>query len=99
MVFLVLFLFTAGGAPLPAFQALLSRQVGEEHQGEFQGSLVNLTSLTEVIGSIAATSLYAASPPSTPGLVWLVGAGLYVLCVPVILRRMAASRGRPAPMA
>ena len=86
MVFPIMFLFTAGGIALPAFQALLSRQVSEDHQGELQGTLVSLTSLTEVIGPIAATSIYAASPPSLPGLVWLVGAGLYVLCVPVILR-------------
>ena len=52
----------------------------EEHQGELQGTLVSLTSLTEVVGPIAATSIYAASPPSAPGLVWIVGAGLYVLC-------------------
>lgn len=92
MVFLIMFLFTAGGIALPAFQALLSRQVSEEHQGELQGTLVSLTSLTEVVGPIAATSIYAVSPPSAPGLVWLVGAGLYVLCVPVILRQMAGSR-------
>ena len=73
----------------------MSRQVSEEHQGELQGTLVSLTSLTEVVGPIAATSIYAVSPPSAPGLVWLVGAGLYVLCVPVIFRQMAASRGKP----
>jgi DHA1 family tetracycline resistance protein-like MFS transporter len=93
MVFAIMFLFTAGGIALPAFQALLSRQVSEEHQGELQGTLVSLTSLTEVVGPIVATSIYAVSAPSAPGLVWLVGAGLYVLCVPVILRQMAASRG------
>jgi DHA1 family tetracycline resistance protein-like MFS transporter len=90
-----MFLFTAGGIALPAFQALLSRQVSEEHQGELQGTLVSLTSLSEVIGPVAATSIYAASPPSTPGLVWFVGAGFYMLCVPVILQQMAASRGKP----
>jgi DHA1 family tetracycline resistance protein-like MFS transporter len=93
MVFAIMFLFTAGGIALPAFQALLSRQVSEEHQGELQGTLVSLTSLTEVIGPIAATSIYQASSASAPGLVWFVGACLYVLCVPVILRQMAASRG------
>ena len=62
MVFAIMVLFTAGGIALPAFQALLSRQVSEEHQGELQGTLVSLTSLTEVIGPIAATSIYAASP-------------------------------------
>lgn len=93
MVFAIMFLFTAGGIALPAFQSLLSRQVSEEHQGELQGTLVSLTSLTEVIGPIAATNIYAASSPSAPGFVWFVGAGLYVLCVPVILRQMAAPRG------
>jgi DHA1 family tetracycline resistance protein-like MFS transporter len=99
MVFLILFLFTAGGIALPAFQALLSRQVSEEHQGELQGTLVSLTSLTEVVGPIAATSIYAASPPWALGFVWLVGAGLYVLCVPVIIWQMAASRGEPVEAA
>ena len=61
MVFAIMFLFTAGGIALPAFQALLSRQVSEEHQGELQGTLVSLTSLTEVVGPIAATSIYAAA--------------------------------------
>jgi DHA1 family tetracycline resistance protein-like MFS transporter len=93
MVFAIMILFTAGGIALPAFQSLLSRQVSEEHQGELQGTLVSLTSLTEVIGPIAATSIYAASPRSAPGAVWFVGAGLYVLCLPVILRQMAAYRG------
>lgn len=99
MVFAIMFLFTAGGIALPAFQSMLSRQVSEQHQGELQGTLVSLTSLSEVVGPIAATLIYAASPPSAPGLVWLVGAGLYVLCVPVILRQMASSCPRPAEVA
>ena len=67
---------------MPAFQSLLSRQVSEEHQGELQGTLVSITSLTEVIGPIAATSIYAASAPSAPGAVWFVGAGLYAALRP-----------------
>jgi DHA1 family tetracycline resistance protein-like MFS transporter len=94
MVFPILILFTAGGIAMPAFQSLLSRQVDEERQGELQGTLVSIVSLTEVIGPIAATSIYAASPASLPGLVWIVGAGLYVLCFPAILSRMSAFRDR-----
>ena len=66
--------------------------MSEEHQGELQGTLVSLTSLTEVIGPIAATSIYAAS--SLPGLVWIVGAGLYVLCFPVVMSRVSGFRGK-----
>lgn len=92
MVFPVLILFTVGGIALPAFQSLLSRQVDEDRQGELQGTLVSIVSLTEVIGPIAATSIYAASPASVPGLVWIVGAGLYLLAFPVILGRISAIR-------
>lgn len=93
MVFPVLVLFTAGGIAFPAFQSLLSRQVGEDRQGELQGTLVSLTSLAEVIGPVAATSIYAASPPSVPGLVWFLGAGLYVLSGPIIVRQMTTRFG------
>lgn len=96
MVFTIMILFTTGGIALPAFQSLLSRQVKEEHQGEFQGTLVSITALTEVFGPIAATRIYSHSPASLPGLIWIVGAGLYVLCIPVVLSRMARI---PAPLA
>jgi DHA1 family tetracycline resistance protein-like MFS transporter len=99
MVFAIMFLFTAGGIALPAFQSLLSRQVDEDRQGELQGTLVSIISLTEVIGPIAATRIYAASPASAPGLVWIVGAGLYVLCFPVIVSRIPALRDQPAESA
>jgi DHA1 family tetracycline resistance protein-like MFS transporter len=95
MVFPVLILFTVGGIALPAFQALLSRQVDEGRQGELQGTLVSIVSLTEVIGPIAATRIYAASPASLPGLVWLVGAGLYLLLFPAIAGQIPASRVGP----
>jgi DHA1 family tetracycline resistance protein-like MFS transporter len=92
MVFAIMILFTAGGIALPAFQSLLSRQVDEEHQGELQGTLVSLTALTEVIGPIAATSIYAAS---SPGVVWIVGAALYALCFPVLMSRISAFPDKP----
>jgi DHA1 family tetracycline resistance protein-like MFS transporter len=68
--------------------------VNGEHQGELQWTLVSLTSLTEVGGPIAATSMYAVLPPSAPGIVWVVGAGLYVLCVPASPHRSLLPRSR-----
>ena len=35
---------------MPALQAMLSRQVDEERQGQLQGSLAALTSLTSIVG-------------------------------------------------
>jgi DHA1 family tetracycline resistance protein-like MFS transporter len=92
MVFAIMILFTIGGIALPGFQSLLSRRVDEEHQGELQGTLVSLVALTEVIGPIGATNLYAVTEP---GFVWLVGAGLYLLCIPIIMSRLPALRDQP----
>jgi MFS transporter, DHA1 family, tetracycline resistance protein len=94
MVFPLMILFTTGGIAMPALQSLLSRQVDEAHQGELQGTLVSLTSLTEVIGPIVATTIYDASPNSARGAVWLVGAGLYALCFPALLRRISSATKR-----
>jgi DHA1 family tetracycline resistance protein-like MFS transporter len=93
MVFAIMILFTVGGIALPAFQSLLSRQVDEEHQGELQGTLVSLVALTEVVGPIAATHIYAASPI---GFVWILGAGLYLLCIPIMMSRLPALREKAA---
>jgi DHA1 family tetracycline resistance protein-like MFS transporter len=96
MVFPILILFTAGGIAMPAIQSLLSRQVEEERQGQLQGALVSIVSLTEVAGPIVATKIYVASPTAFPGLVWLVGALLYLVCFPLIMSRMSVFQNRSA---
>jgi DHA1 family tetracycline resistance protein-like MFS transporter len=87
MAFALMPLFTAGGIAMPALQALVSKQVDEERQGELQGVLTSLMSLTAVVGPIAVTELYAATSASWKGAVWVAGAALYVLCFPALLRR------------
>ena len=96
MVFPIMFFFTAGGIAMPALQSLLSKQVDEDHQGELQGTLVSLTSLTEVIGPIVATTIYSASSGWYRGTVWIVGAALYALCFPGLVRRISNGTARPA---
>ena len=59
MVFPILILFTAGGIAMPAFQSLLSRQVERGASGRAAGDAGSILSLTEVVGPIAATSIYA----------------------------------------
>jgi DHA1 family tetracycline resistance protein-like MFS transporter len=93
MAFALLPLLAMGGIARPALQALLSRQVSERQQGELQGTLVSLTSLVAIAGPLAATSLYAATSGSWPGWVWIVGAALYLLCLPALRR---SSGRRPA---
>lgn len=99
MVFPVMIFFTTGGIAMPALQSLLSKQVDEDHQGELQGTLVSLAAMSEVIGPIAATTIYDASPDSARGAVWLVGIALYALCFPALVRRISVDVGKPVEAA
>jgi MFS transporter, DHA1 family, tetracycline resistance protein len=74
---------------LPALQAMLARQVDEQHQGELQGLLASLTSLIGVGGPLVVTAAFAATQTSWPGLVWLAAAALYLLALPMLFSRRA----------
>jgi DHA1 family tetracycline resistance protein-like MFS transporter len=83
MAFLLLPLFCLGGVGGPALQSLLSSRAGEAHQGRLQGVLASLTGLSSVIAPLLISQVYFASRGVFPGLVWLAGAALYLLCLPV----------------
>nr|WP_315258003.1 Tet(A)/Tet(B)/Tet(C) family tetracycline efflux MFS transporter [uncultured Duganella sp.] len=87
VAFALMPLFCVGGIGLPALQSLLSGNVGPDQQGKLQGVLASSASIASVIGPVGISTLYFASRGIFPGLVWLVGAGLYTLCLPVLLRR------------
>ena len=87
MAFLLLPVFCLGAVGQPSIQSLLSRQVGEDQQGRLQGVLASLQSLASVIGPVVIAQAYFASRGWFPGLVWTVGAGLSLLCLPLFLTR------------
>jgi DHA1 family tetracycline resistance protein-like MFS transporter len=95
MAFALMPLFCLGGIGAPALQSLLSGSVGPDQQGKLQGVLASAASLANVIGPVAISTIYFMSRDSFPGLVWLIGAGLYLLCLPALLRKPPA----PAPSA
>ncbi len=90
MAFALMPLFCLGGIGAPALQSLVSASVGPEQQGKLQGVLASTASLATVIGPVAISTIYFMSRGSFPGLVWLIGAGLYVLCLPVLMRKPEA---------
>lgn len=83
-------LFCIGGIGLPALQSLVSGSVGPDQQGKLQGVLASCASIASVIGPVGISALYFASRGAFPGLVWLVGAGLYTFCLPVLWRKAPA---------
>jgi DHA1 family tetracycline resistance protein-like MFS transporter len=86
MAFALMPLFGLGAVGLPALQSLLSGKVDPQKQGRLQGILASITSLASIVGPLAISSLYFAYRASFPGLVWIAGAALYVITIPVLLR-------------
>lgn len=84
VAFLLFPLFCLGGIGAPALQSLLTAQVSDDSQGQLQGVLTSVTSLASVVGPFVISEAYFASRTIFPGLVWILGAALYVLCVPAL---------------
>lgn len=91
MAFALLPLFCLGGIGAPALQSLLTARVGGEEQGRLQGALTSLTSFASIVGPLVISTLYFWSRQSFPGLVWVCGAALYLLCLPLVLSPPSAA--------
>jgi len=83
--------FALGGIAQPAVQSLMSQQASEDRQGELQGVLASVNSLTAIVGPVVGTAIYATTWDSFSGAVWLVGAALYLLALPALAMHRRAS--------
>ncbi len=82
MMYLFMIPFGFGGIAVPALQSIISTQVPGNEQGELQGGLTSLASLTSIIGPIVMTNLFSfftsvQSPVHFAGAPFILGA---VLC-------------------
>lgn len=84
MAFALTPVFALSGVGIPALQSLMSKGVNEEKQGELQGVLASLTSLTAIIGPLVGTLLYSRTRATFVGAIWLFAAGLYLLMIPLL---------------
>jgi DHA1 family tetracycline resistance protein-like MFS transporter len=67
MIYPILIMFSVFWTAQPALQGLISKEIPANEQGEMQGSLVSLTSLTAIINPLITTQLFAIfSSPSAP---------------------------------
>lgn len=86
MMFAFLVPYSLGGIAGPSLQGIISNQVPPTEQGELQGALTSLISLTSVVGPPLMTNLFAhyTSPTASvyfPGAPFLAGAVMTVLSV------------------
>jgi MFS transporter, DHA1 family, tetracycline resistance protein len=79
MMFVFLIPYCLGGIAGPNIQTIMAAQVPSNEQGELQGALTSLISVTSIVGPIVMTSLFAyfTSPGAIvlfPGAAFLAGA-------------------------
>jgi len=91
------------GFVTPAFQSIMTSQIPANAQGELQGALSSLNSLTAIIGPLIMTQLFAIftgpdAPFYFPGISFLSAAILSAICllifIPVVRRYGLTNLGK-----
>lgn len=90
-----------GALTMPALQSLMSNQVPANAQGELQGAITSLMSLTAIIAPLLMTQLFGyftseAAPLYFPGAAF-VAAGLMAGMSLIMFRRAVTATAVPAP--
>ena len=94
VVFAAMPLFALGGIGVPALQALATRQVAEDRQGQFQGVLASAVSLASIVAPLGFASLYALVRDGWPGAVWLSVVAVQAVAAAIVLA-LRFRKGRP----
>jgi DHA1 family tetracycline resistance protein-like MFS transporter len=83
MMYLFLIPYCLGGIAMPSLQGIMSNQVPSNEQGELQGALTSLMSITSAIGPLLMTGLFYYYSddvgPYFPGAAMIAGAVLTVI--------------------
>ncbi len=84
MMFVFLIPYCLGGISGPALQGIMSSQVPDNQQGELQGALTSLISITSIVGPLIMTSIFAYfTKPSAfyyfPGAAFFLGGVLTLI--------------------
>jgi len=93
MMFAILVPYCLGGIAGPALQGIMANQVPPNEQGELQGGLTSLISVTSIIGPLLMTNLFAVftshnAPVYFPGIPFAAGALLCVLSAYFAMRAL-----------
>jgi DHA1 family tetracycline resistance protein-like MFS transporter len=87
------------GLVFPSLQGLMSGEVPATEQGELQGAIASVQSLSSIFGPPLMTGSFAyfsspAAPVHMPGAPFLLGAGFAVLTLVIFSRAVAMGAGR-----
>lgn len=91
MIFALLPLLVLGEISGPTINGMLSKRVGDDEQGELQGVLTSVQSVTALIGPLIYTGLFKLFSddigPYFPGAPFLLSAGFVLLALVLFLRQ------------
>lgn len=86
------------GLTFPAMQSLMTEKVAEDAQGELQGAIGSVVSLTSIIGPPVMTGVFGAYADSTglyfPGAPYMLAAALMAIAVILLWRTMRLHAAR-----
>jgi DHA1 family tetracycline resistance protein-like MFS transporter len=93
MMFVFLAPYCLGGIAGPSLQSIISGQVPANEQGELQGGLAGLISITSIIGPLLMTNLFSyftgpGAPVYLPVAPFLMGAALTLLSLLLAMRSL-----------
>src|SRR5258705_1042069 len=97
MMFVFLIPYCLGGIAGPALQATMSGHVAPNQQGELQGALTSLMSVTAIIGPLIMNNLFwfftsKKAPIYFPGVSFLLGAVFMLLSVLIAWKVLSSER-------
>jgi len=95
MLFAIMVPYCLGGIAGPAVQGIMSNQVPANEQGELQGALTSLISVTSIIGPILMTGLFSYFTSKNafvylPGAPFLMGAILIIFSIFLAQKALAS---------
>ncbi|MBS1596577.1 MAG: TCR/Tet family MFS transporter [Bacteroidetes bacterium] len=99
MMFVFLIPYCLGGIAGPALQATMSGHVPPNEQGELQGALTSLMSVTSIIGPLLMTNLFAyftsdKAPFHFPGAAFLLGGILMLVSTFIAYNSLKSEKER-----
>ncbi len=91
MMFAFMVPYALGGLSMPAVQGIISNKVAANEQGEMQGVLTSLISITAIIGPLLMTNSFYHftqnnSPVYFPGIPFMIGALLTLVCIIIAVK-------------
>ncbi|MBK7171775.1 MAG: TCR/Tet family MFS transporter [Bacteroidales bacterium] len=97
MLYFIMIPLSLGGIANPALQSIISNQVPSNEQGELQGALTSLMSVTSIIGPVLMTGLFSYfttknAPIYFPGAPFMMAAILIVLSALFAIRTLTSLR-------